>query len=89
MSIISCMYQVSTISHSTLGTVYYYYVSEHHLSHVIDASHTLPTTRANRGHMLLKLINWRHCPCFRWVPYIPGTMPQSPSAKPGLTAISQ
>ena len=33
-----------------------YYVSEHQLSHVIDASHTTPTTHANRGPQLLKLV---------------------------------
>ena len=32
------------------------YVSEHQLSHVVDASHTMPTMRANRGPKLLKLI---------------------------------
>jgi len=49
--------QVSTICHSTLWTIYYYYVSEHQLPHVIDTSHTMPTTHANRGPMLLKLIH--------------------------------
>jgi len=34
------------------------YVSEHHLPHVIDASHTTPITRANRDPKLLKLIGW-------------------------------
>ena len=29
------------------------YVSEYQLSHVIDASHTTPTTRANRDPQLL------------------------------------
>ena len=28
----------------------------------------------------------RHCPCLRWVPYIPETMTQSAGAEPGLTA---
>ena len=32
------------------------YISEHQLSHAIDASHTTPTSRVNRGSMLLKLI---------------------------------
>ena len=32
------------------------YVSEHQLSHVIDASHIMPITRANRGPQLLKVI---------------------------------
>jgi len=46
--------QMSTISHSILWTVYYY-VSEHNLSPVIDASHTRPITLVNRD---LKLLNW-------------------------------
>ena len=62
------------------------YVTEYQLSHVIDASHTTPTTHVNRDRMLLKLIGWRHCPFFRWVPYIPGTTTQTPSAEPGSTA---
>jgi len=33
------------------------YVSEYQLSPAVDASHTTPTTRANRGPMLLKLIS--------------------------------
>ena len=41
-----------------------YYISKHQLSHVINASHTTPTTRVNQGPMLLKLISWRHCLCF-------------------------
>ena len=60
-----------------------YYVSEHQLPPVIDAFHTTPTTHVNRGSKLLKLIGWRHCPCFRWVRYIPGTMAQTPGAEPG------
>ena len=55
MSIISCMYQMFAISHSTLLPVYYY-VSEHQLLPVIDAFHTTPTTHVNQGPMLLKLI---------------------------------
>ena len=34
-----------------------YYVSEHQLSPVIDAFHTTPITRVNRGPNLLKLIS--------------------------------
>ena len=41
------------------------YVNEHQLPHVVNASHTMPTTRVNQGPMLLKLIEWRHCLCFR------------------------
>ena len=37
-------------------TVIINYVSEHQLPPVIDASHTTPTTRANRGPQLLKLV---------------------------------
>ena len=32
------------------------FISEHQLPHVIDASHTTPTTRANQVPKLLKLI---------------------------------
>jgi len=35
-------------------------VSEHQLSHAINASHTTPTTHVNLDLMLLKLIGWRH-----------------------------
>ena len=56
------------------------------MSLVIDASHSAPTTRVNQGSELLKLISWRHCSCFRWVPYIPETTAQSPGAEPGPTA---
>jgi len=41
-----------------------YYVSEHQLSHVIDASHTTPTIHVNQNPKLMNLIDWRHCPCF-------------------------
>ena len=49
------------------------YFSEHQLPHAVDASHTTPTIRVNQGPKLLKLIGWRYCLCFRWVPYILGT----------------
>ena len=62
------------------------YVSEHQLPHIIDASHTTLTTHANRGPQLLKLIGWRHCLCFKWVPCISGTTTQTPGAEPGPTA---
>ena len=62
------------------------YVSEHQLSHIIDASHITPTIRANRDCMLLKLIDWRHCLYFKQVSYIPGTMAQTSGAKLGPTA---
>ena len=62
------------------------YVSEHQLPHVIDASHTTPITHVNQSPKLLKLIGWRHCLCFRWVPCIPGTTAQTPGAEPGPTA---
>ena len=48
------------------------YVSEHHLPYIINASHTMPTIRVDKDSKLLKLIGWRLCSCFRWVPYIPG-----------------
>jgi len=79
------MYQVNAVNHSTLWTVHYYYVSEHQLPPVIDASHTTPITRVNRNPKLLKRIGWRHYPCFRWVPYIPETTAQMPGAEPGRT----
>jgi len=63
-----------------------YYVSEHQLPPVIDTSHTTPITRVNRDPKLLKLISWRHCLYFRWVPYIPGTTAQTPGTEPGPTA---
>jgi len=78
---------MKTISISTLWTVcYYYYVSEHQLSHAVDVSHTTPITRVNRSPKLLKLIGWRHCPYFRWVPYIPGITAQSPGIELGPIA---
>ena len=79
------MYQVKTINYSTLLTLYYY-VNEYQLPPVIDASYTMPTTRVNQDPMLLKLIGWRHCPCFRWVPYISGTTAQMSGAEPGPIA---
>ena len=78
------MYKVNTISHSTLWTVHYYFLCQlHQLPPVIDASHTRLLHMSIGGPKLLKLIGWRRCPCFRWVPYIPGTTAQTPSAKPG------
>ena len=62
-----------------------YYVTEHQLSHIIDAFHTMPTTRVNQGPKLLKLIGWRYCPRFRWVLYIPGPRLQLPGTEPGPT----
>ena len=53
---------------------------------VIDASHTTFIARANRDRMLLKLIEWRYCSCFRWTPYIPGITAQTPGVEPGRTA---
>ena len=53
---------------------------------VIDASHTAPITHVNQGPKLLKLIGWRHCQCFRWVPYIHGTTAQTPGVELGRTA---
>jgi len=58
----------------------------HQLPPVIDASLITPVTHVNQGSMLLKLIGWRHCPCFRWVPCILGTTTQTPGAEPGPTA---
>ena len=78
--------RVITVSHNTLQCIIINYVSEHQLPHVIDASHTTPITRTNRGPQLLKLIGWRHCLYFRWVSYIPRTTAQTPSAEPGPTA---
>jgi len=58
-----------------------YYVSEHQLPPVIDASHTTSTTRVNQGPKLLKLVE-ETLSILRWVPYIPGTTAQSPGAEP-------
>jgi len=49
------------------------------------ASHAMPTTRVNCDPMLLKLVGWRCCMCFKWVPYIPRTTGQTPGAEPGPT----
>ena len=70
---------------SMYDSVFFFnYVSEYQLPPVIDVSHTMPTTHVNQGSKLLKLIGWRHCPCFRCVPYIPGTTTQIPGTEPGL-----
>ena len=71
----SCVHYIIHVSgvYNQLQYVYYYYISEHQLSPIIDASHTTSITRVNQNLMLLKLIGWRHCPCFRWIPYIHGT----------------
>ena len=74
-------------SQYTINNALSFIISEHQLPPVIDASHATPIARVNQGPKLLKLIGWRHYyPCFRWVPYIPGTMTQSPGAEPGFTA---
>ena len=57
------------------------YVSEYQLSSVIGASHGTPITHVNRHPMLLKMNGWRHCPYFRWVPYISETTVQMPDAE--------
>ena len=62
------------------------YVSEHQLSHTVDTFYTTPTTRVNRGPMLLKLISLRHYACFRWVSYIPGTTARMPGAERDRTS---
>ena len=81
------MFQANIISHSTLWIIRYHLLCQRTpIVAVIDASHTTPITRINRGPKLLKLIGWRHYPCFKWVPYIPGTIAQTPSAEPGPTA---
>ena len=83
---------ICTVRWSRSVTIHYkqfiifYYVREHELSPVIDAFHTTPITCVNPGPKLLKLISWRHCPCFMWVPYIPRTTAQSPGAEPSPTA---
>ena len=66
-------------------SVVIHYVSEHQLPHVVNASHTTLTTHINQGPMLLKLIGWRHCMCFKWVSYISGITTQTPGAEPGPT----
>ena len=77
------IYQAKTINYSTLWTIYYYYyVSERQLPPVIDASHTMPITHVNQGPKLLKLIDWRYCPCFMWVP-------SYPEPRPRLSALNQ
>jgi len=45
------------------------YVSEHQLSHIVNASHTMPSTHVNRSYVI-ETDQWRNCPCFRWVLYI-------------------
>ena len=62
-----------------------YYVTEHQLPPVIDTSHTTPFTHVNQGPKLLKLIGWRHCLCFRWVPCILETTAQTPGSESGPT----
>jgi len=52
------------------------------MPYTVDASHATPITRVNQSPKLLKLIGWRHCPCFRWVPCIPGTTVQMPDTEP-------
>ena len=44
--------------------------------------------RANRGPMLLKLISWRHCPYFRWAPYIPWTTAQTLDVELGPSQVT-
>ena len=58
----------------------------HQLPPVIDASLITPVTHVNQGSMLLKLIGWRHCLYFKWVPYIPGTTAQTTGVEPSPTA---
>jgi len=55
------MYQVSTINHSILWTVHYYYVSEYQLPPVIDASHTTPITESIE---VLSYWNWSIGPVY-------------------------
>ena len=76
------MYQAKTISYSILLFIM---SANTNLPPVIDASHTTPIRHVNRDPKLLKLIGWRHCPCFRWVPYIPGSTAQTPDAESGPT----
>jgi len=66
-------YKCDKLAHISYGVWCQYvisYVSEHQLIHAIDTSHTTPTTHVNQGPMLLKLIGWRNCLCFKWVSYI-------------------
>ena len=51
--------------------IIFYYVSEYQLPPAIGTSYTTPITGVNQSPMLLKLIGWRHCPCYKWVAYIP------------------
>ena len=67
-------------------TIFIYYVSEHQSPHAVNKFHTTLTTHVNWGPMLLKLIGWRHCPCFRWISCIPETMTQMPDAELDRTA---
>jgi len=62
---------------------------EYQLPPVIDASRTTPITRVNQGPMLLKLIGWRHCLCFKRVPCIPGTTAHTPALNQALPQGSQ
>ena len=89
MSIIRCLSYHVCINVNVRFSFVINYVSEHQLPPVIDASHTTPTTHVNQGPKLLKLIGWRRCPYFRWVPHVPGTTAQMPGAEPGPTASSQ
>ena len=65
------------------------YVSEHRLPHAIDAFYTTPTTHVNQGHILLKMIDWRHYLYFKWISCIPEITTQTPSAEPALPQGSQ
>jgi len=60
--------QVNTISHNTLWTVHYYLLYQR--TPIATCSRRIPyyaITCINQSPKLLKLIGWRHCPCFRWV----------------------
>ena len=54
MSIVTCNINVNVRFSFIIN-----YVSEHRLSHVMDTSHSTPTTHINKGPMLLKLIGAR------------------------------
>jgi len=70
--------KLAHIKHSVLcQSVVINYVSEHKSLHIVNASHTTLIIHVNQGLMLLKLIGWRHCPCFRWVLYILGITAQT------------